>query len=300
MTISHARQVRGTSIGGQFRATLHSEAPVVLGAPSVNKTFVEDRARELNRFDYLNSSQCDEITARLNDSRDFSDRNILALADEIHLRDHGHTASDARNAGEALSFLRDAGQHEHADSVARIMGPKTALAPAAVAEAGPAPDGVTAPVPSSDPRVQAGQVFDQIEVEGWGTFHRRRAGVGADTPYAMRFQANRKLSDDENRRFAGLVGYAYSATVAGESLSDPYPDSHYSFVVSADMTKSRRDDLGIALEEFEEQLPIMLQEGSPVRKTDRKGPGTAGTRLVDGFNDPDLKFEVYYDEVYTG
>lgn len=299
MTITPARQAKGISIGGQFRAADHKESDVTLGAPSVDRGFVVTRSRDLDTFDYLSVDQFNEITARLNESRDFSDRNMQSLAEEIHLRDSGHSMADARNADEALAILRDAGHYEHADSLARIMDAKTALQPA-VKVSGPVPDGITAPIPSEDPRVQAGEVFDQIEVDGWGTFHRRRAGVGAGTPYAMRFQANRQLSDDEKRQFAGLVGYAYSATVAGDSLSDPYPDSPYSFVVAADMTKSRRDDLGIALEEFEEQLPAMLQEGSPVRKTDRKGPGTAGTRLVDGFNDPDLKFEVYYDEVYTG
>jgi hypothetical protein len=39
---------------------------------------------------------------------------------------------------------------------------------------------------------------------------------------------------------------AHRSTIAGESLSEPYADSPYSFVVSADMTKSRRDDVGIA------------------------------------------------------
>ncbi len=142
----------------------------------------------------------------------------------------------------------------------------------------------------------ANRVSDQVVVDGT-TFHRRRDGVYPNWPYAMRFQANRPLTDDETSRFAGWVGYAYRSTVAGESSGAPDRDSPCSFVVSADTTKTRRDDLGVALEEFEEQLPATIQDGSPVRKTDRSGPGTAGTRLVEGFDDPRLRFEIYYDDV---
>jgi len=67
--------------------------------------------------------------------------------------------------------------------------------------------------------------------------------------------------------------------------------------VSADTTKSARDDLGVALQAFEDMLPTMIDEGSSVRKTDRAGAGTKGTRLVEGMREPDLEFEVYYDDV---
>lgn len=118
----------------------------------------------------------------------------------------------------------------------RIMSAKP-LPSVVAAPVGPVPDGITAPVPADDPRVQAGEVFDQVEVDNWGTFHRRRAGVAPGTPYAMRIQANRELDDDEKRRLAGLIGYAYRSTVAGEPLGDPYSDSPYSFVVSSDMSR---------------------------------------------------------------
>lgn len=298
MTTQIARHVRGTSAGGQFKATTHQEAPLTLGAPAVEQSFVEGRLRRLNRFDYLTGDQSAEITTKLNASLDFSDRNILALADEVHLRDHGHTASDARNFGEALTLLRESGHDEHAESLLRMMEPKTTRAAAIGTPPAPLPDGVTAPVPSDDPRVQAGEVFDQVTVEGRGTFHRRRPHVHAGTPYAMRFQANRPLTEAEKSQFASLVGYAYRGTIVGESIGKPQSDSPYSFVVSSDMTKSRRDDLGVALEQFEAQLPIMVNEGSPKRKTNQAGPDTEGTRLVEGFNDPNLTFEVYYDDIY--
>lgn len=297
MTINISRQAKGTSIGGQFRATTHHEAGITLGAPVVSTSFVEDRLRILGRFDYLKGSQADEITEQLNASLDFSDRNILAVTDDIHLRDHGHTATDARNFGEALTFLRANGHEEHAESLLRMMEPKTTRAAAIGTPSAPAPDGVTSPVPDYDARVQAGEVFDQVRVLGHRPFHRRREGVFPGEPYAMRFQANRKLSDDEKVRFADLVGYAYKSKVRGERVGIPESDSPFSLVISAKTTKSRRDDLGQALEEFEDILPEIINEGSPVRKTNNAGPDTEGTRLVEGFNEPDLKFEIYYDSV---
>jgi hypothetical protein len=155
------------------------------------------------------------------------------------------------------------------------------------------------PAKFTDRAVQTGHVFDTVDV-GETTFHRRCDGVYPQWPGAMRFQANRPLTDDDMTRMAQIVGYNYAATVAGESLDLPERDSPYSFILGADMTKSRRDDLGIALEQFEENLPGMLCDGSPIRKTNRAGAGTKGTRLVDGFAEPDLVVHLYYDDVFDG
>lgn len=138
---------------------------------------------------------------------------------------------------------------------------------------------------------------DEVDVPGYGTFHRRRDGVYPDFPGAMRFEANRDLTDEEARRVAQLVGYRYAATVAGEPLGWPDRDSPRSICVSADSTKTRRDDVNQAFEEFEDDLDAFLVEGSPVRTTNRAGAGTKGTRLVEGLGDPDLKIQVYYDTV---
>jgi len=160
-----------------------------------------------------------------------------------------------------------------------------------------APEQSSAPtVLSDDARVQNGEVLNEVTVDGT-VYHRRRDGVYADWPYSMRFQANRPISESEARKMAQIIGYNYRATVAGESLGDPEMDSPYSFTVYSDTTKTRRDDLGIAMEEFEDNFDNMIQEGSPVRKTDRAGQGTKNTRLVDGFNDPSLKVEIYYDSI---
>lgn len=150
------------------------------------------------------------------------------------------------------------------------------------------------PVSGEDPRVQSGQVFDAVTVEG-ETYHRRRPGTYPGVPSSIRIQADRRLTDEDRSRLASQLGYAY-ATTGGEPLGDPEADSDYSFVVSADTTKGRAyrhlDD------RFEEKLPGMIAEGSPVRKTDKAGPGTAGTRLVEGFGDDAPHVELYYDDHY--
>ncbi len=162
----------------------------------------------------------------------------------------------------------------------------------------PVPDvPVGAPVPVEHPAVQGGAVFDSVSVDDQ-VFYRRQDKVYPGEPYAIRLQANRPLTDDEARHVAGAMGYAYRATVAGEPLGMPERDTPYSFVVSADTTKSPRDDLGMALEAFEDMMPTMIDEGSSVRKTDRAGAGTKGTRLIEGMREPGLTFEVYYDDVY--
>jgi len=83
----------------------------------------------------------------------------------------------------------------------------------------------------------------------------------------------------------GLIGYYLSGPLA---LGDEYwfskltrlelpkatTESGHWLRVAVDLTKSRRDDVVTAMEEFD----LFLSQGSPVRKTDRAGQGTAGTR----------------------
>ena len=167
--------------------------------------------------------------------------------------------------------------------------------------------GATGRMASTSPEVQNGKVFDTVAVNDWYAdnghlhvrtteFHRRRPGVFAGTPHAMRIQTNRPLSDEEMRKMASLVGVAYRSYVAGEPIGGPMRDSPYSFVVSSDTTKSAYNNLGLALEDFEQALPNILADGTPARKTNVGGASTQGTRLVDGFG-TDLAFEIYYDDV---
>ncbi len=83
---------------------------------------------------------------------------------------------------------------------------------------------------------------------------------------------------------SGCIGYALKQTIAGESLSEPTSIDETPFFISLeffyDSTKTQRDDPDF-IEAFE-QAKAMVIEGTPVRKTDRAGEGTKGTRLVDG------------------
>lgn len=74
----------------------------------------------------------------------------------------------------------------------------------------------------------------------------------------------------------GLVGYFLNGPLAlcGEwDPEAPIPGGQV-FLFGWDLTKSRRDDASAVLDD----LPVHLEEGSPVRLTDKAGPGTRGTR----------------------
>lgn len=81
-------------------------------------------------------------------------------------------------------------------------------------------------------------------------------------------------------RVAALLAYIWQGPMRGEWWEhEPVvvvPDHVYIF--SVDTTKSQRDDVPDAWQ----QAQRILVEGTPVRTTDRKGPGTKGTRAVEG------------------
>jgi hypothetical protein len=114
-----------------------------------------------------------------------------------------------------------------------------------------------------------------------------------DYPDEMRIQASRPLSDAEVQKVAQLTGYQHRSTLNGEGLSDPDRCGNAAVLVGTDNTKSSgRKSM---FNDFEDGLEATLQEGSPVRKTDRSGPGTKGTRLIEGFG-KDVSFTLYYKD----
>lgn len=149
-----------------------------------------------------------------------------------------------------------------------------------------------APTPYRGPE----HVDDVVVVDGYGEFHRRRPGVYPDQPYQVRIQLGRELEPGEEHHVAQLVGYAYSRT-GGERLGEPFKDAPNSVVMYMDTTKGRA--YRHLEDRFEEGLDAMLEEGSPVRRTDRAGAGTAGTRAVDGLGYVG-QVHVYYDSVFEG
>lgn len=126
--------------------------------------------------------------------------------------------------------------------------------------------------------VNAKVVTDAVRVPNWGTFRRVKPDDAITREFsALRVQVDRELDADEARHVAGLIGYAW-AVAGGESLPEPEQDRPNSIVLPADaaqvVSRSRMDA-------FVHSLPRTILEGSPVRKTDRAGAGTAGTRLVE-------------------
>jgi len=270
MSTIQTRQPRGTASGGQWAAGAHAEGdldePLM---PSID----EQRAQLAADYEAWRA-----------------ERSLLV----DHLGASNEASRALRQRAGEQEWLRLT-QSDIDDGVPSLAVPEPAVRPVDVADA----DGVW---DARSSFVQGGGVADKVRVtdeHGHQTlYQRRRYGVYPDYPYAMRFQANRPISDAEMHRAAQLVGYAYRSTVNGESIGSPVRDSPFSFAISTDTTKSRHDDVGDALANFEDRLPAMLIEGSPVRSTNRAGAGTQGTRLVDGIGDQDLSLGVYYDSVY--
>lgn len=81
-------------------------------------------------------------------------------------------------------------------------------------------------------------------------------------------------------QLAALLAYIWQGPMAGEWW-DQTPVAlipGHLYVFSLDVTKSQRDDVPDAWS----RAQAILSEGTPVRLTDRAGPGTAGTRKLAG------------------
>jgi len=151
---------------------------------------------------------------------------------------------------------------------------------------------------SDDPRVMNGEVIDRVAV-GDVLYSRSRDGVTPGEFRSVRLQINRPLREGEDDRIASMVGYAFKLTLrpryGGVEVIET--DTPYSVILDADTAYAGTSHMEYALSKFEGELATIIQEGSPVRKTDKAGPGTKDTRAVNGFNDESLSFEVYYDKV---
>lgn len=90
------------------------------------------------------------------------------------------------------------------------------------------------------------------------------------------------LDDRELNQAHGCVAYAFREHLRGEDFGDiedvERADGYTSFEAHYDSTKGRGHDVGAAMV----AACDYVFEGTPVRKTDRQGRGTAGTRLVNG------------------
>ncbi|GGB68750.1 hypothetical protein [Deinococcus soli (ex Cha et al. 2016)] len=101
--------------------------------------------------------------------------------------------------------------------------------------------------------------------------------------YTLGLLIERRLTADEALRAAGCLGYAL-AKMNGETLGEPVsmvftPASTY-LTFWFDSTKCHRSSY--SFEEAFAEAARMIEQGTPVRTTNRAGAGTAGTRLVQG------------------
>jgi len=167
----------------------------------------------------------------------------------------------------------------------------------------------TTNIPTTDDiGVNQGGIYDQVAVvdqdqsihfngQAVTVFTRLTDGISAVTPNAIRIQANRRLTPEDTKKFAALVDYEYQVAVDrnGINVNKIYQDTPFSFVIPTKPRTRNDDSLPDAFTKFAEELPDMVKEGSPRRKTNRSGFGTRGTRLAEGFNEDNLKFEIYLD-----
>jgi hypothetical protein len=112
--------------------------------------------------------------------------------------------------------------------------------------------------------------------------------------YSVRAEFDRVLTTDEAMEASGAIGYALRIYIAGEELSLPTielsAEGKTVLTYGYDSTKTRRDDPNH--EEAFDMARTYIVEGSPVRKTDRAGRNTAGTRLCKGIGAVGVVFYV--------
>lgn len=256
MSIDQVRQPAGAPTGGQFAATARPEAAVALGGLV---SFVSPETRKAILADL--ESQEGRMVLRLETLREEAERIEAEQASTLRSLDE---------LRERIGAVAAAAQLDHAvDAQVGSVG---------------------GPTPYRGPE----HVDDVVEVEGYGTFHRRRPGVYPDQPYQVRIQLSRELEPGEEHRLAQLVGYAYSRT-GGERLGEPVKDAPNSVVMYMDTTKGRA--YRHLEDRFEAGLTEMVEDGSPVRRTNRTGP--VGSRAVEGLGQVG-QVHVYYDSVFHG
>ena len=104
----------------------------------------------------------------------------------------------------------------------------------------------------------------------------------------------RELTDEELSRASGAIGYSLRIYMAGEELGLPEvtsaPGAPTVAVYGYDSTKSRRSEAD-PIEALQVAVNY-IADGSPIRRTNRAGLNTKGTRLVEGIGKVPVTFAV--------
>jgi hypothetical protein len=227
---------------------------------------------------HLEPAEIITLSHQLNAGRDLRDFVIEEAFQALHLKAYGHSEADAHLFERAVERMQEAGDADLAEACQRYV---RALKNRAA----------THTSTSAEPNALQGA---STELAG---FTELSGTTTANEPSAFAFQADRPITDDEMAQMAAIIGYGYRATICGEAMELPERISSSAFKVAADTTKSRRDDLSHAMEQFLDLIPTILKEGSPIRATDRQGPGTKGTRLIDGMGELTPSLTVFANDV---
>jgi len=247
---TRSRRVQpGVSAGGQFTVQARPETAVSLAALS-------PQVRELVEADLARSGAPARSSA-------------FERAQAAHtaaVERHAAAYAERDRSGDLLALAEE--RHETAHDAYRDAERSLEAADKALREAAAAQYAQT-------------EVADVVEVPGWGTFNRIDEPEHLPAQFdALRVQVGCDLTPQQAQHLAQLVGYGW-ATTGGEPLPDPEQDTPASIVVYADSSKAR----SLAqIDMFVDDLAALVAQGSPVRKTDRAGAGTKGTRLVDGLD----------------
>lgn len=109
--------------------------------------------------------------------------------------------------------------------------------------------------------------------------------------YAIEVHLPEDAGDEERQeRIGHILNYAARASHRGEGLGVSF--NGRIATIGHDSTKARTSS--DHSDEFARSMADMLNEGSPVRKTDRAGAGTKGTRAVEGLGITG-NYHIYYD-----
>ncbi|OLV20130.1 hypothetical protein [Deinococcus marmoris] len=107
-------------------------------------------------------------------------------------------------------------------------------------------------------------------------------------------RVGRILTEAEVAQVGGCLGYALRVHVAGEDLGDPesvaYQGGQTIIRYFFDSTKAQRSDPD-PQHAFQVAAEFIF-DGTPIRSSNRSGPNTAGTRLIQGIGPVALAFSV--------
>lgn len=106
-TSSVARVSAGIPTGGQFAATTHPEPSLTLRAPAVDEAFVAATLEAAGDTRTTSTDLLHAITGRLNESRNFSDENVVATRDAVWRENYGYTPYEQDSFETAINGLRE-------------------------------------------------------------------------------------------------------------------------------------------------------------------------------------------------